>query len=162
MSERQNLLRLLADAEENYNIAAHFVSVSYPLTENANILLRAIDKLDESLSNIMSASVRQHYISLKKGRDKKEKLTSLWFFSYGLPKIGFSKKDVKNIRKLHTLASLHKRSGFDFTLKGRAIMLLDEGTKYEVNYEDLAVFLQVMRRLLDNANRHFLDFFRKV
>lgn len=162
MAVGKTLANELGMAQKSYGGAVHLFRVSYELSLDARLLLRSLDKIDFSVRTVIGLILKKAHIGKKIiiSKDKSENLKL--FFDRFSELTGLENKSAGKIKDILRIAEIHRKSGFDFSFDGKAIMLMDEGKVEELSKEQVEEFILVCKELLLSVGRNFLGKIRKI
>lgn len=155
----KRLLDDLVEVDRLNGIGEHLVTVAFPVVKDAKLLLRGLDNVHKAfLLNVSVVLKIEHFFRRINLTDDKEKNFGLFFQRCAL-RYGLNEEDVETLKELISCGKRYKESGFDFTRSGKAVVLDDDLGYFELNFEKMKDFVQVVKKLLENTNRHFRDIF---
>ena len=152
----------LTEAEKSWKSADHFVYVILPAVKDNKIIIRAFENIYSSVVLIISNVLKIEYVHKRVNLTKDPKRNLEIFFTKCGNRYGLSEQDIEIIKEILFLGRKHKESGLEFSKSGKVIIVDDNLKTNELSLEKVKVFLKAEKKLLDNANRNFEDFFRKV
>tara|TARA_Y100000310_G_scaffold344244_1_gene455950 strand:- start:10464 stop:10949 length:486 start_codon:yes stop_codon:yes gene_type:complete len=150
---------VLTEAEELWRSADHLVYITMPVVQDEKLLIRALENLHKSLVLAISTILKFEYLykRVDLGKDTRKNLDM--FFGKCAVRYGLNEKDCELIREIMFLGKKHKESGFEFSKKGKVVILDDSLKTSELDTEKVKSFLSLGKRLLEESNRNFKSSF---
>jgi len=161
-SVHRGFLDGLVEAEKLWNSADHFIYVTMPVVKDERLLGKALDNLYSSVVLLVSTILKIEYYYKRVQLTKNPKKNLEIFFTKCRAKYDINKEEGSLIKEIMVLGTKHKESGFEFSGKGKMVILDDDLGKTELNIENMKEYVKIVKKLLENANRNFKQSFRKV
>lgn len=145
----------IVEAERLYRSAEHLVSVTFPVVKDPKLLLRGLENLHKSLVLTIGNILKFEHIykRVNLGKDKARNLHL--FFSYCAGRYGMSELDKEILKEIMFLGRKHRESGMEFSRFGKLVILDDDMKEHVVRGERMKVFLEVVKRLMENSKMSF-------
>jgi hypothetical protein len=151
----KRLVGSIVESQRLYRSAEHLISVTFPVVKDTKLLLRGLESLHKSLvlaiGNILKFEHIYGRVSLGKDKDRNLRV----FFLYCAMRYGMNEEDKEIIKEILFMGKKHKESGMEFSRDEKLIILDDDMKEYELRQERMKVFLDVVKRILDNSRLNF-------
>jgi len=160
--DEKSLFSKIEEAERLHKASEHLVVVSYPFVKDSKLLLRALDSLFNSINLSIGAilSFESFYKRANEGNNFRENLSI--FLNKCALRYGLSIEEQEMLKKIFILKQKHEESGFEFSRKGKIIMLDDSLGFSQLEPEVMKNFLKISKKVLTTSTLRFNDVFRKV
>lgn len=156
MDEKQKrLVDDLINAEKNWRSADHFIYVLYPAIKDEKLLLRSLENLYKSIVMAITTVLKLEYIYKKIELSKDQKKNLEIFFRKCALKYGIIESDLELLKKVIILGKKHKESGFEFTRKGKVVIMDDESNTLTLSVDEMKKYLGAVGRLINNVKKQF-------
>jgi hypothetical protein len=145
----------MIEAEKLWRAGDYLACVTYPVVKDEKLLLRALENVHKSAVLGISTMLKFEYIhkriSLSQDTGKNLEI----FFKSCSGKLGLNEGDCIALKELLTLGKRQKESGFEFSRKGKAVILDGNLVSYELKIDKIKEFLRLERRLIDAIRGNF-------
>ncbi len=137
------------EAEKLWRGADHLVYVTYPVVKDEKLLLKALEGVHRAAVIGISLALKIGYVHRRiLSLGDPEKNLDMFFRKC----VVFDDADEKTLRELLMLGKKHKESGFEFSRKGKAVIMDDDLGMKVLGVDQLKSFLRVCKVLLDSTN----------
>lgn len=147
---QKKLIDGLMEAEKNWYTSDHFIYTTYPIVKDEKLLLRALENLYKSAVLAITTVLKFEYLykRIDLGKDSGRNLEI--FFRKCAARYNIKEEDIDLIKKVLFLGKKHKESEFEFSRRGRIVILDDEINAVTLSVDEMKKYLEVVKRLLDN------------
>lgn len=154
--ENTNFLKLkekVAEAERVCGSADHLVSVTYPVVNEAKLLMNGFESLHRALTITISTILqieschKRIHISSSPGDNLQT------FFNHSASRYGLNEDDIVLIKEMFMISKKHKDSGIEFSKSGKRIIMDDNSKTFELDALRFKKYLQTTRKALSEASR---------
>ncbi|MAG37952.1 hypothetical protein CMI45_01010 [Candidatus Pacearchaeota archaeon] len=149
----------LIEAEKAWQSGDHLTYVTYPVVKDDKLLLRALENLYESVVKTISTVLRFEYLYKRIELSKDSKRNLEMFFKKCGGRYGLGAEEREIIKEIIFFGKKHKEASVEFSGKGKSYIIDDDLGKIELDVVKLKSFLEISRKLLENANRNFKEIF---
>ena len=140
-------------AEEYWMATRNIVQRVMPVAEEPKLMVRALECLQKSVGNLISAVLKYEYI-YGKGKMYKDSQRNLELFFREYSKgCGLDSQKRKKLMRLVFLSRKHREVGFEFSKNGKVFMLDDDLKLFEIDKKGILEFLQLQRNMLNSVKR---------
>lgn len=140
-------------AEEYWMAARNIFERVMPLADQPKLMVRALECLQKSAGNLISAVLKYEYI-YGKGKMYKDSEKNLeLFFSEYAKGLGLDAGNRKKLIRLVFLSRKHREVGFEFSKNGKVFMLDDDLKLFEIDKKGILEFIELERNMLNRVKR---------
>lgn len=152
---RKRFVNELVEAEKSWHIADHLLYVTYPVVKDEKLLLRVLEDIYKAMVLTISTILKFEYLYKRVDLSKNTSKNLETFFKKCSLKYGLNEEENIIMRRIMYLGKKHKESGFEFSKRGKAVILDDELGINILTAEELKKGIQVSKKLLDGARTGF-------
>ena len=151
-------------AERNLQIAEHMLTVTYPLLQDAKLLLGVTENIFLGITNSMSAVVffERTYKRIPPFHDNFESKFNT-FTARIVPRYGIDKKYITLLKTIKEIVLKHKKSPIEFARKGKFVICDDKYNVRQITEQELRTHLndakefhQIAKRLVARSESFFV------
>ena len=134
-------------AEQAWRAADHIIHVTFPVVQDAKLLLRALEHLDKATRQTLSVILKYEYIERRVRLSHRGQENIETFFTVCAPAYSLDPEDRDALRELLVLGKRHRDSGIEFSQKGKMFILDDAAGTVSIAAPQLSVCAHALRRL---------------
>lgn len=154
---QKQLISSLIEAEKNYRSAEHLFEVIYAQVQDPRVFIKVLELMNKSLIIAISASLKYEHLknNIKLTKDPQKNLNI--FFSKCIPKYGLNELYKACLLEVVDLEKRHKKSGYEFSKAGKAIILQDDLSMVELTHPKIKGLLESTKLCLDKVHKAIIS-----
>ena len=136
-------------ANKHFQIADHFLYMTFPLIKENKLLLKIIEEISLSILNTINAVLQFEYL-YKRIQIYSSSRDNLETFKQISKRYSISSEQLQNLLKILELTRKHKESKFEFS-KSDKIVIMTDGFPETLTEEKTKLFLSETRDFIKKA-----------
>ena len=144
----------LLAAIKDMKVADHIIYVTYPIVKDKQLLLKALDLVYESITNIINSTLQYDYMWKRIQLYKDVRTNFGTFMDKCSKRLYLAQEELAEIRELFSLIESHRKSPMEFARGSKVIIMSNNLKTSFLDIEKLKKYLNLSRIAIEKAKRY--------